>query len=76
MVSQSLKADLMKAHKAKNDEKKNFVVVRLTKAGVPSKMFDAIQRFYYEHEAVDYVNRIRTLNPTQTCRFTLNGIEI
>lgn len=50
----------------KSREEENEIVSR----------FDAIQRFYYEQEAVDYVNRIRTLNPTQTCRFTLNGIEI
>jgi hypothetical protein len=76
MVSQSLKGDLMKAHKARNDAKKNFVVVRLTKAGVPNKMADATQRFYYEHEAIEYVSRVRTLNPKQTLRFTLNDTEI
>ena len=76
MVSQSFKNDLNKVQKETTNSKKNFVVVRLTKAGVPNKMADATQRFYNEREALEYVSRVRTLNPKQAMRFTLNGLEI
>lgn len=76
MVSQSLKNDLNKARKEMNDSKKNFKLVRLTKAGVPSKMAEDTKLFYTEEEAKQYTSRVRGLNPKSTFRFTLNGIEI
>lgn len=76
MVSQSLKNDLNKARKAMADAKKNFKLVRLTKAGVPSKMSEDTKLFNTEEEAKQYVSRVRTLNPKSTLRFTLNGTEI
>ncbi|MCC6271085.1 MAG: hypothetical protein IT190_07395 [Microbacteriaceae bacterium] len=75
MVSQSFKNDLNAARKAQREDAKQFVVVRLTKAGVPSKMADDTKRFGTEEIAIEYITRIRALNPKSTFRFTLNGEE-
>ena len=75
MVSQSFYKDLSAARKSQQEEAKKVVVQALTKAGQPSKMNDAIKRFHTEGEAMEYINRVRALNPKSQLRFTVNGIE-
>lgn len=53
-----------------------FKLVQLKKDGQPSKMYDAVQTFATEAEALRVVSRIRGLNPGKTLRWTLNGTEV
>ena len=75
-ISQSFYRDLKAARKSQSEDTKSFTLTKLTKAGTPSGMHDATQRFATEAEALEYVSRVRTLNPARTIRWTLNGVEV
>lgn len=75
-VSTSLRNSLIKARRAQSDAAKAFELVRLTKAGTPSRISGAAERFASEEEAAATVAYRRRLNPGQTLRYALNGVEI
>lgn len=62
-VSRSFYNDLKAARKDQAQAAKQVTIVRLTKAGNPSKMADDTKRFATADEANAYIERIKALNP-------------
>lgn len=75
MVSQKFQADLRAARKEQANARKKFIVRCLTKTGAVSKIKSDTIPFATEEIAIEYITRIRALNPKSTFRFTLNGEE-
>ncbi len=57
-------------------EAQPYQLRRLNKDGSPSRMADARYAFSTEEAAVEFVANVRRLNPSKTCRFALNGVEV
>lgn len=62
-VSRSFYNDLKAARQAQAQDAKQVRIVRLTKAGKPSKMADDTKYFATVAEANAYIERIKALNP-------------
>lgn len=67
---------LRNAHIAAAHAADAFELVSLTKAGAPSKMWNARATFATEERALAVVARVRSLNPRKTLRYALNGVEV
>ncbi len=63
-VSKSFYSDLKAAKTDQAKAKKPYSITRLTKAGKPSKMASDTLHFSTVSEALDYIERIKDLNPT------------
>lgn len=64
------------ARRARDAAAQPFQLCRLTQAGVPSKMHDAVSGYASEADALAYVIRVRNLNPASIMRFSLNSVEV
>ena len=75
-VSRGLYRDLQAARASQREGTKTVELVTLRKDGKPSGMHDARKRFNSEQEALDYVKRVRGLNPGKQLRFAIDGKEV
>ena len=72
-ISRSFYKDLKAARSAQHADSLPIVVTRLTKAGQPSKAYDATKRFATLDQANVWIANMRSLNPILTMNYSITG---
>ncbi len=64
------------ARRAAANAARPVVLPQLRKDGQPSGMHDARRNFTTRDEAIQHVAYIRSINPTRTLRYSVDGVEV